>query len=177
MTTTPPVDIATGILPWTHSCFVCGQDNPRGLQLKSRYEDGIVSLVYTTRETDVGWRHIVHGGIAMTLLDEVMTWAAILVAGRACVAAEMTTRLKAPIRANQVVHAEAEVTTSKTRLIVTQSTLADEEGRPLVTAVGKYVPMPEDDMTLCSKDFIRSPNAIDIEAIFRSNTGHGTDQP
>ena len=72
--------IPTGTLPWTKSCFVCGQENPHGLHLKCRVDDGQVILEYTTQERDLGWRSIVHGGIVMTLMDEVMTWAAILAA-------------------------------------------------------------------------------------------------
>jgi len=28
------------ILPWTRSCFVCGEQNPIGLNLRFRIEDG-----------------------------------------------------------------------------------------------------------------------------------------
>ena len=95
-----------GALPWTRSCFVCGQDNPHGLHLRSRIENGRVMLDYTPREADLGYKHIVHGGIAITLLDEVMTWASIVAARRICVAAELATRLKKPIHVGQTLRVE-----------------------------------------------------------------------
>jgi hypothetical protein len=35
-----------GTLPWTKSCFVCGEANRRGLRLRSRVENGVVVLTY-----------------------------------------------------------------------------------------------------------------------------------
>lgn len=109
----------SGVLPWTKSCFVCGEQNPRGLQLRSRIENGKIVLDYTTRAEDVGYRHIVHGGIAMTLLDEVMTWAAIVETGKMCVAAEMSTRLKEPIEVGASLRIEANVTKANRRVCYT----------------------------------------------------------
>lgn len=150
----------SGNLPWTRSCFVCGQDNPHGLRLKSRVEDGRVVIDYTTREADLGYRHIVHGGIAMTLLDEVMTWAAILAARRVCVAAEMTSRLKQPIRVGRALRVEGWVVKAASRLLLTEGVIRDPDGAELMTAAGKYMPMPEDQLRLAEKDFVDSPGTI-----------------
>ena len=62
-----PTRALQGVLPWTKSCFVCGEQNPRGLHLRSRVEGELVIIDYTPRETDLGYRQIVHGGIAMTM--------------------------------------------------------------------------------------------------------------
>lgn len=150
----------SGILPWTKSCFVCGQDNPHGLRLKSRMANEKVILDYTTRERDLGWRHIVHGGIAMTLLDEVMTWAAIVSTRQGCVAAECSYRLKRPIEVGQTLRVEGEVTTGRSRLVLTKGQILDEQGRVMVTASGKYVPMADEEIALCSGDFVTSPESI-----------------
>lgn len=119
-------------------------------------------LEYTTRDSDRGWMHIVHGGLCMTLLDEVMTWAAILARKQACVAAEMTTRLQRPVEVGQRVRAEAQVSASKSRLVLTSATLTDLEGARLASATGKYVPMPDGDVELCEKDFVPSPEALPL---------------
>jgi len=155
-----------GTLPWTRSCFVCGEHNPDGLKQRSRLEDNVVVLDYFTRPTDVGYRHIVHGGIAMTLLDEVMTWAAIIATRKICVAAEMTTRLRHPIEKNQAIRVEGEVTEVKPRICYTAGRVLDANGKMLLKAVGKYVPMPEAGLALCEKDFVDSPDAIPIHELF-----------
>ncbi len=149
-----------GTLPWTRSCFVCGQDNPHGLHLKSRVEDGRVVIDYVTREADLGYRHIVHGGIAMTLLDEVMTWAAILAARRVCVAAEMTARLKQPIRVGHALRVEGWVTRAASRVLLTEGRILGADGSILMAASGKYMPMPEDQLKLAEKDFVEDPDTI-----------------
>lgn len=149
-----------GTLPWTKSCFVCGEENPHGLHLRSRYEDGCVRLDYETREEDVGYRHIVHGGIAMTLLDEVMTWAAIIEQGKICVAAELETRLKKPIEVGTSLRVEAWVSNSAKRICYTRGAISDASGVELLAAEGKYMPMPANDVELCEKDFVTSPDSI-----------------
>ena len=156
---TEPGDLS-GTLPWTQSCFVCGQDNPRGLRLRSRVADGRVWIDYTTREADRGYRHIVHGGILMTLLDEVMTWAAILSVRRVCVAAEVLTRLKQPVKVGDRLRVEGWVARPGARVILTEGRVTNEEGKVMLTATGKYMPMPAGQIELASKDFVESPEAI-----------------
>jgi len=165
MSSQPQGQAEAKTLPWTRSCFVCGEANPHGLQLKATWEDGVVAINYVTREADRGYRHIVHGGIAMTVLDEVMTWAAIIATRRVCVAAEMTTRLQRPILVGQALRIEGEVTRTRTRLVLTRGQIADKAGKTLVTASGKYAPMPGDDARLCEKDFVSSPAAVDLATL------------
>jgi uncharacterized protein (TIGR00369 family) len=166
MTRTNKPDLPSGTLPWTRSCFVCGEANPNGLRLRSRLEEGRVVLDYTTREPDLGYSHIVHGGIVMTLLDEVMTWAAILVKRRVCVAAEMTTRLKKPVGLGESIRVEGRTAAEKSRLVLTEGRVFDGKGTLLAEATGKYVPTPPLQEELCSKDFVRSPDAIDLGRLF-----------
>lgn len=150
----------SGPLPWTRSCFVCGQDNPHGLRQKSRVENDRVVLDYTTREADLGYKHIVHGGIAVTLLDEVMTWASILACRRVCVAAELTARLKQPVRAGRRIRVEGWVTRASARLLIAEGVIRGEDGAELLAASGKYMPMPDEHVRLTEKDFVIVPGTI-----------------
>ena len=155
----------SGTLPWTRSCFVCGEDNPHGLHLRSRIEIGRVILDYTPREADLGYKHIVHGGIAVTLLDEVMTWAAIVAARRVCVAAVLVTRLRKPVQVGQTLRVEGWVARESSRLILTEGRILNAEGQALLTAEGKYMPMPKDQIELTQKDFVISPDSIPPQKI------------
>ena len=158
-----------GLLPWTKTCFVCGESNPHGLRLRSRVEDDRIVLTYVTRDSDLGYRHLVHGGISMTLLDEVMTWAAILTLKRACVAAEVTVRLKEPVTVGQSLRVEGWIATGKSRMVMAGGRVLDERQTVLATATGKYVPMPDGGLHLCVKDFVDSPEAIHLP--FLKETG------
>lgn len=169
-----PWDHASGTLPWTRTCFVCGEENPNGLRLRSRVEGDRVVLSHRTRESDLGYRHLVHGGITMTLLDEVMTWAAILTFKRACVTAEMAVRLKEPVAVGQLLRVEGWISSARSRVVVAEGRAMDERNTVLATATGKYLAMPDGGMHLCVKDFVESPEAIDLPFLKETGlAGHG----
>jgi uncharacterized protein (TIGR00369 family) len=155
-------DYSEGTLPWTKTCFVCGVDNPNGLKARSRVEGDRIVLTHVTRRSDLGYRHLVHGGISMTLLDEVMTWAAILTFRQACVAAELTVRLKQPVTVGQSIRVEGWVTSGKSRITLTEGRVLDDRQTVLATATGKYIPMPAGGVHLCVKDFVESPEALTL---------------
>lgn len=157
-----------GVLPWTRSCFVCGEANPRGMRLRSRVEGDRVVLSYTPVETDLGWRQIVHGGIAMILMDEVMTWAAMLKARRACVAAEMTSRLRRPIRVGQPLRVEGWVSRAASRLFLTGSRILGDGDLVLSEATGKYAPMPSEELSACTEDFVWDAATLDVTGFMQS---------
>ena len=52
-------------------CFVCGIENPIGLNLKFyEVEDGIIETTFIAPEHLQGYPGILHGGIAASILDE-----------------------------------------------------------------------------------------------------------
>ncbi len=147
-------------LPRTRTCYVCGVENTGGFRLRMRVEaDGTVAGDYTPPPEDNGYRGIVHGGIAMTLMDEVMTWAAILDTKRLCVAAEMTTRFRRPMPVGLTYRFSGRVTRATARLVMAEASVTGPDGRPVATAEGKYMPMPGASATAASVDFIDDPPA------------------
>lgn len=160
------------MLPWTQTCFVCGEANRHGLHLRSWVEPGgRVTLEHKARKEDLGYRNIVHGGIAATLLDEVMTWSAILDQRRPCVAAEMSFRLKRPIVVGDHLRVCGWVTRNRRRILLTEGAIYDTEDRTLVSATGKYVPMVAGNARLCEKDFVVSPHTLSPAELFEPPTG------
>jgi acyl-coenzyme A thioesterase PaaI-like protein len=135
------------------------------MRLRSRIEHGVVVLEYLTQESDLGWRHAVHGGISMLLLDEVMTWAAILSARRACLAAEISVRMKRPVSVGRRVRAEGRASAGKTRLVLTEGRRLGLDGDVLALATGKYLPMPAEQVAGCADDFVTGPHTLDPKTI------------
>jgi uncharacterized protein (TIGR00369 family) len=173
MTGTPetknPRGLPSGPLPWTKSCLVCGEHNARGFHLRSRLESGIVIAEYVTKPHDVGYKHLVHGGIIMTLLDELMTWAAILETGKVCVAAEMTSRLREPVAVGHRLRIEARVSKNARRIILTEGCALDAEtGTVLNEATGKYIPVIDDKSALQAEDFVHDASTIPPEQIMKA---------
>ena len=60
----------------TSYCFVCGENNPKGLHIKVFYEGKFAKIRYTFPPEYQGWKGIIHGGLISTLLDEIMAYAA-----------------------------------------------------------------------------------------------------
>lgn len=161
-----PRNLPDGNLPWTKSCLVCGEHNPRGFKLRARLENGRVIAEYTTKHHDVGYKHLVHGGIIMTLLDELMTWAAILETGKVCVAAEMTSRLREPVAVGHRLRIEAWVSKNARRIILAEARALDAEtGSVLNEATGKYIPIVSEQATFHATDFVNDLSTIPPEKI------------
>jgi uncharacterized protein (TIGR00369 family) len=53
-------------------CFVCGPDNPDGMQIKFRLDEGLCKAEYTPTASQCGYDGVTHGGILFSLLDDVM---------------------------------------------------------------------------------------------------------
>jgi len=103
-----------------------------------------------------------HGGITMTLLDEVMTWAAILTLDRGCVSAEFTTRLLKPIAVGEGLVVEGWVTEAKRRLARVEGRVrSTRTGEELALANGRYMPVPQEQAEAFTKDFVEGERPFD----------------
>lgn len=58
--------------PSGNQCFVCGPDNPHGMQIRFRIDGDKCLGVYTPPEHHCGFKGVTHGGILFSLLDDVM---------------------------------------------------------------------------------------------------------
>ena len=79
-------------------CYVCGKDNPDGLQVRFVIDHTARTITgrFTPRREHEGWEGIVHGGIIAALMDEAMVKLAAHLGGPA-VSAELTVKFKAPV--------------------------------------------------------------------------------
>lgn len=142
-------------LPHTHSCFVCGESNPRGLNLRSETDGKIVRTRFAFRSEHVGFKQTVHGGLTATLLDEIMTWACAVEAKRFAYCAELSVRYHHPIRPEQPVVASAQLVTNRRgRLFEAKADIRDATGTVLATATGKYLPLEQSEAVAMATDFV-----------------------
>lgn len=137
-------------LPWTKSCFVCGELNPAGLNLRFECRPDaagspVVETMFAFTPLHVGFVNVVHGGLITTVLDEAMFWAAAVAARRLVVCAELQVRFLEPVRPGTTLRVRARnVKNYRTRMFETASELLDLNERRIATATGKYVPVAED---------------------------------
>ena len=131
-------------LPYTHSCFVCGEANPIGLRLKFETDGRLVRTRFCPRPEHIGFRQTIHGGILATLLDETMVWACAVPTRRFAYCAEFTIRYLKPARPLEEITATAELTENRRDKIFTaRGELRDVHGTVLATATGKYLPIQD----------------------------------
>lgn len=153
------------MLPWSRACFVCGEENERGMQARSYVVGDHIELPFEAPSEFAGWRTVVHGGLVATVLDEVMTWASIVGSRRPCFAAEITIRMQRPLAPGTRCVAVGRMTENRKKIFRAEATLASEEGEVFARAEGRYMIVPKDKMEEFRGDFISDPGCHDISDI------------
>lgn len=77
-------------------CFACGKDNPIGLHLIFRMQDGKYVAVKTLSADYQGYDGIIHGGILTTMMDEAMAAYLNKAVGQKAVTARLNVRYRQP---------------------------------------------------------------------------------
>ena len=103
-------------------CFVCGSDNPDGLQVRFTLERerGRASCTVRLAERFQGWEGIAHGGILSTLLDEAAIYAC-RCEGEQFVTAGLAVRFRKPVPVGEVLEVSAEIRERRRRLYKVRS--------------------------------------------------------
>jgi uncharacterized protein (TIGR00369 family) len=142
-------------LPHTHSCFVCGESNPLGLKLRFQTDGRVVQTHFVPRAEHVGFKGTVHGGLAATVLDEIMVWACAVNTKRFAFCAELSVRYLHPLSPGEEVIVTAElVTNRKGKLFEPKGEIKNQQGVVLATATGKYIPIKELTAAEMATDFV-----------------------
>lgn len=97
-------------------CFGCGQNNPMGLKLRFRWEDGRALADFTPGEAHQGWPGIMHGGLVNAMLDEAMGYVTYF-QGLNTVTARMTVRFRRTARLGQRLLLAAETVKRAKRIV------------------------------------------------------------
>lgn len=120
-------------------CFACGRDNPIGLHLDDfDLQEGVVSARFTPRPEYRGAGASLHGGVAVTALDEMLVWAGILTEGVLSVTGKMDLRFRRPVTVDDPIVVSAEVDDRSGRRLRISGRLA-VDGETRVEASGLYL--------------------------------------
>ncbi len=134
-------------MPRYRKCFVCGAENPCGLQGRFLWdeEERVVLYKFSPREHHVGWPGRVHGGVIAAALDEAMGWAVYQEAGVWFYTWELRVRYARPVEPGAELWVRARYKGATRAYHEAQAELVDGEGRVYARAWGKYVPIPEEE--------------------------------
>jgi uncharacterized protein (TIGR00369 family) len=155
------VHMALRELPHTHGCFVCGESNPAGLNLRFETDGQTVQARFLPRPEHAGFRETVHGGLIATVLDEIMVWACAVRTRRFAFCAELSVRYLRPVRPGQPLLLRGTLAANRRdRIYEAEAELVDEAGQALAAATGKYVPIKEAEVTKMAADFVGDPSWV-----------------
>ena len=114
--------------PTYNMCFACGTENPIGLHLHFfPLPQGCLSLFTPSREHQ-SYNDRMHGGLIMTLMDEVMGNYLFLKDGIPAYTGKMESRFRQPILIGQTVLITCEEVRRKGHLIVMSAKITKEDG-------------------------------------------------
>lgn len=92
-----------------HNCFGCSPINPSGLQMKFFADHDRVFSNVTIPDHLCGWSNIAHGGVITTILDEIMSWAALHFLKRITMTKSMEIEFIKPVYIHNPLKAEGKV--------------------------------------------------------------------
>lgn len=140
--------------PNSDNCFICGVKNVAGAQVafyEVRAEDGAPELLarFTGRDFHQGYPGRMHGGVAAGILDEVMSRC--IAYGEDAldppvwgVTVEMALRYHAPVPLGVELTARGRITRDRSRTAETSAEIYLPDGTVAVSATGKFMKMPLD---------------------------------
>ena len=142
-------------LPHTRSCFVCGEANPAGLNLRFETDGTTITARFVADERHIGFKGTVHGGIIGAVLDEVMVWASALHSRQFAYCAELSVRFILPVKPGEAFTAVGELTGQRRqKLFLTKAELRSSSGLAHASAVGKYIPVKAARFEELASDFV-----------------------
>ena len=92
-----------------HNCFGCSPVNPAGLRMKFFASQDTVFSNVTIPDHLCGWSNIAHGGVLTTILDEIMSWAALHFLKRITMTKSMNIEFIKPVYIRNPMKAEGRV--------------------------------------------------------------------
>jgi acyl-coenzyme A thioesterase PaaI-like protein len=149
-------------LPHTRSCFVCGESNRAGLNLRFETDGKIVQARFVPQVEHVGFKETVHGGLIATVLDEIMVWACAVGTKKFAFCAELTVRFLHPLKPGHETILYGELLQDRRKLFEAKAELRDAGGTVYASGTGKYLPIKEAEAKEMESDFVAGAKWGDI---------------
>ncbi len=128
-----------------NECFVCGPDNPIGLHLVFRLEDGACVSEFTPGPNHVGYPGVVHGGMLYSALDDVMAnW--LYLRGARAYTARCEIRYREPAAPGERLLLSGRPTGRRRKVVEMEAKATREsDGKVVATATGTFVVVDEEE--------------------------------
>lgn len=104
-------------------CFGCAPDHPIGFHLAFEREGDEVVTRFVPSDRHQGPPGIMHGGLVMTLMDEIGAWAILASMGKFGFTAEVSCKLRAPTKINVELVGRGRISKPGRRIVDTAVTI------------------------------------------------------
>jgi len=115
------------------NCFICGKDNPIGLQLDFYKDEDDAYCIWNTDERYEGYPGIIHGGIVSSLLDEVMA-KCLLFEGRKAVTTEINVKFLKAALCGKEYKVIGRIVNDRKRIIECEAFICDNKDNEYIIA-------------------------------------------
>lgn len=126
-------------LPGYKNCFVCGTNNPIGLNITFFRDQDKIRAEYVPESKHEGFKGIVHGGILFSILDEIMGRTAITTKGVMTMTVEVNIKYRKKVIVGEKIIFNAQMTKDLGRMIEAKAEARSEDGTLLTEAKGKFI--------------------------------------
>ena len=122
-----------------HNCFGCSPVNEAGLRMAFfRHADAVYSRVVVPEHLG-GWNNVAHGGVVSAILDETMSWAALVLLKRLGFTQRMSVEFKKTVAVGATMETESRVRAVKDdREAVVEAVLTDPEDNVCAVSEGTF---------------------------------------
>ena len=128
--------------PVYNMCFACGSANPIGLHLHFfAIPDGCISF-FTPRREHQSYNDRMHGGLIMTLMDEVMGNYLFLTGGVPAYTGKMESRFRSPLLIGETVEIRCHEEKRRGQLVIMTAKIIKEDGTEAAEAVSHMMLEP-----------------------------------
>ncbi len=107
-------------------CFGCAQDHPIGFHLRFTRDADSVSTTFVPSDRYQGPPGIMHGGLVMTLADEIGAWTLIGLLDKFGFTAQVSGKLKRPVRVGREVLGVGRILKGGSRVVTVLVTLSQD---------------------------------------------------
>ena len=121
-------------------CFGCGSENHSGLRMTFETNGQQIRTRLTVSPQFRGWSKLIHGGVISTILDETMSWAAIILTRRFILTKQMTIQFLRPVYVGSSLCGVGSIKEKAgERKAIVQAELFDDQGRLCASSEGEFV--------------------------------------
>ncbi len=113
-------------------CFVCGEENPRGMHLSFERREGRVYSRFSLSKFYQGYDNVIHGGIISLILDESMAY--LQGVEERFLTGKITVKFHSPLYVGEEVEVEAWIEEERKRFKITKAVMRKVGGEKVAEA-------------------------------------------